>query len=216
MKKLCIFDLDGTLLDTLGTISGYANEALEKNGIAPIEKNEYKYLVGKGASNLVAGMLRYRGCYSEELFGKVFADYNEAYNKNTTRDTEVYPGIRELLDALKAKSIRIAVVSNKPDFATRSVVAAFFGEGYLDEVRGQREGVPIKPDPTAVFEVMEKFGATPEDCIYAGDTGVDMQTGKNAHLLTVGVLWGFREKDELIENGADHVIAKAEELLKYL
>ena len=216
MKKLCIFDLDGTLLDTLGTISGYANEALEKNGIAPIEKNEYKYLVGKGASNLVAGMLRYRGCYSEELFGKVFADYNEAYNKNTTRDTEVYPGIRELLDALKAKSIRIAVVSNKPDFATRSVVAAFFGEGYLDEVRGQREGVPIKPDPTAVFEVMEMLGAGAEDCIYVGDTGVDMQTGRNAGLLTVGVLWGFREKDELIENGADHVIAKAEELLKYL
>jgi phosphoglycolate phosphatase len=216
MKTLCIFDLDGTLLDTLGTISGYANEALVKNGVEPIEKNEYKYLVGKGASNLVAGMLRYRNCYSEELFARVFADYNDAYNKNTTRDTVIYPGVRELLDALKARGVKIAIVSNKPDFATRSVVSALFGEGYFDEVHGQREGIPIKPDPTAVFEVMLTLGASAEDCIYAGDTGVDMQTGKNAGLWTVGVLWGFRDRAELIENGADAVISEADELLKYL
>ena len=216
MTKLCIFDLDGTVLDTLGTIAYYANGALVKHGIAPFEKDEYKYLVGRGATNLVHGMLRKRDCDGEALFARVFEDYNAAYNKNTSYLTEVYAGMRETLDALKEKGIKLALVSNKPNVAVRGVLGEFFPEGYFDFAVGQREGVPIKPDPTSVFEAMEHLGIDASDCVYVGDTGVDMQTGRRAGIFTVGVLWGFREREELIREGADALVEQARELFLYV
>ncbi|MBQ9784455.1 MAG: HAD family hydrolase [Clostridia bacterium] len=208
MVKLCIFDLDGTVLDTVGTIAHYGNGALVKHGIEPIETRQYNFLAGKGARILVRGMLEYRNCYSEELFERVFADYNEAYNKDVTHGTTVFEGLCEVLDALKARGIKLAIVSNKPDFAAQTVVNKIYGEGYFDFVTGQREGIALKPDPAAVLAVMERFGATREECVYVGDTGVDMETGKNAGLYTVGVLWGFRGREELKYFGADVLVER--------
>ncbi len=212
MIKLCIFDLDGTVLDTVGTIAYYANGALEKHGIEPIEKKQYNFLAGKGVSNLVRGMLEYRGCYSEALFARVFADYNEAYNKDVTKGTAVFEGLREILDALKSRGIRLAIVSNKPDFAAQTVVNKLYGEGYFDFVTGQKSGGVLKPDPTEVLNVMRVFGVGREACVYVGDTGVDMQTGRNAGLFTVGVLWGFRGREELLRDGADVLAENPQEL----
>lgn len=203
MIKLCIFDLDGTVLDTVGTIAYYANNALEKNGIEPIEKKQYNFLVGRGIANLVKGMLEYRNCYSEALYERVFYDYDTEYNKDVAKGTTIYEGLLESLDELKRRGVNLAIVSNKPDFATQTVVKALFGEGYFDYVTGQKPGGILKPDPTVVLEVMKKFGASREECFYFGDTSTDMQTGKNAGIFTVGVLWGFRGKEELLENGAD-------------
>ena len=203
MIKLCIFDLDGTVLDTVGTIAFYANQALEKNGIEPIEKKQYNFLAGRGIANLVRGMLEYRGCYSEELYERVFRDYDTEYNKDVSRGTTIFEGLLESLDRLKQKGIKLAIVSNKPDFAAQTVVKALYGEGYFDYVTGQTPGGVLKPDPSVVLTVMERFGALPEDCLYFGDTSTDMQTGKNAGIFTVGVLWGFRGREELLENGAD-------------
>lgn len=203
MIKLCIFDLDGTVLDTVGTIAYYANQALEKNGIEPIEKKQYNFLAGRGIANLVRGMLEYRGCYSEELYKRVFHDYDTEYNKDVSRGTTIFEGLLESLDRLKQKGIKLAIVSNKPDFAAQTVVKALYGEGYFDYVTGQIPGGILKPDPSVVLWVMERFGVLPEECLYFGDTSTDMQTGKNAGIFTVGVLWGFRGREELLENGAD-------------
>ena len=213
MIKLCVFDLDGTVLDTVHTIAYYGNFALSKHGIEPIDVEEYKYLAGTGAKNLVKNMLRFRNALTDENFEKVFHDYDTAYNANTSYMSRMFDGIPETLDAIKAQGIKIAIISNKPHFATTGVVNALFGEGYFDLVYGQREGVPIKPDPTAVLQILSELGAEQTDCLYIGDTGIDMKTGKNAGLYTVGVLWGFRGKEELLENGADITIAHPAQLL---
>lgn len=216
MVKLCIFDLDGTLLDTITTIAYYANSALEKHGVAPISVERYKYLVGKGAVNLIHNALRERGCDEETLFARVFEDYNAAYNGNVTYLTAPYDGIVPLLETLREKKIRAAIVSNKPDFATQAVVREVLGDGFFDYVTGQVDGVPIKPDPTAVWNIIHRFGVDRSECIYVGDTSTDMQTGKNAGLFTVGVLWGFRERDELETSGADVIVAHPDEILKVI
>ena len=212
MIKLCIFDLDGTVLDTVESIAYFANEALKKNGIVPIEVGEYKYLAGRGIANLVRGMLNFRGCYSDELYEKVFCDYDTAYNASPTYKSKIFDGLKEILDKIKAGGVRMAIVSNKPDFAAREVVRSLYGEGYFDFVTGQVPGGVLKPDPSVVLSVMEKFGATREECIYVGDTSTDMKTGKNAEMLTVGVLWGFRGREELLSNGADIIVEKPSEL----
>ena len=213
MTKLCIFDLDGTVLDTVHTIAYYGNYALSKHGIEPIEDKEYNYFAGNGAVNLIKRALKFRNCLTDEVFEKVFKDYNTAYNADTSYLTAPFEGIKETLDAIKAQGIKMAILSNKPHFATCGVINSLFGAGYFDCVYGQRESVPIKPDPTAVYEIIEECGVKPEDCLYIGDTGTDMKTGKNANLYTVGVTWGFRGKDELLEGGADIIIDKPVQLL---
>ena len=213
MIKLCIFDLDGTVLDTVTTIAYYGNYALSKHGIEPIDVEEYKYFAGNGAVNLIKRALRFRDALTDETFEKVFADYNTAYNANTSYLTAPFDGIPETLDAIKAQGIKMAILSNKPHFATCGVINSLFGEGYFDCVYGQREDVPIKPDPTAVYGIINEMNVKPEECLYIGDTGTDMKTGKNAKLYTVGVLWGFRGKDELLEGGADTIIEKPQQLL---
>lgn len=216
MVKLCIFDLDGTVLDTVQSIAHYANGALIKNGVEPIEANEYKHLAGRGIANLVRGMLQFRGCYSDALYEKVLFDYDTAYNADVAYKTKIFDGLKETLDGIKALGVRMAIVSNKPDFAAKTVVHTLYGEGYFDFVTGQTSGGILKPDPTVVLSVMEQFGVTREECLYIGDTSTDMQTGKNAGMYTVGVLWGFRGREELLENGADLLIQRPRELYDHI
>ena len=214
MIKLCIFDLDGTVLDTVGSIAYYANSALVKSGIEPIPDDEYKYLAGRGIASLVRGMLEYRGCYTDELYSRVFHDYDTAYNGDVTYKTRIFDGLKEVLDAMREKGIKLAIVSNKPDFAAKTVVSALYGEGYFDFVTGQTPGGALKPDPTVALSVMDSFGVSREECVYVGDTSTDMKTGKNMGVLTVGVLWGFRGKDELLESGADVIVERPDELFR--
>jgi len=216
MIKLCIFDLDGTVLNTLETIAYYGNFTLEKHGIEPVLTNTYKSFIGAGIYNLIKNMLNYRNAYSEELFDKVFNDYNKAYNSNSTYKTEPYEGIIELIDNLKAKGIKTAIVSNKPDYPTKCVIKEIFGEGYFDYVIGQREGIPIKPDPYSILEVMSSENVKKDECIYIGDSGSDMKAGKNAGIFSVGVLWGFRDEKDLVANGADLIIKEPSELFEYI
>ncbi|MBQ9796321.1 MAG: HAD family hydrolase [Clostridia bacterium] len=216
MTKLCIFDLDGTVLDTVPSIAYYANGALIKNGIEPIEEGQYRYLAGKGIANLVEGMLRFRNSYSEELYARVYHDYDTAYNADVSYKTSIFAGLKEVLDCVRERGIRMAIVSNKPDFAARTVVDRLYGKNYFDYVTGQKPGGILKPDPSVVLSVMEQFDARPADCVYVGDTSTDMLTGKNANLYTVGVLWGFRDRAELEENGADAIAATPAELLELI
>lgn len=212
MIKLCIFDLDGTVLDTVKSIAYYANCALIKNGIEAIEVDMYKYLAGNGISRLIHNMLDYRNCNTPETYEKVFRDYDTAYNNDVTYKTEIFEGLLPVLDRIKEKGVRLAIVSNKPDFAAKTVVNKLYGEGYYDFVTGQTPGGVLKPDPTAVLDVISAMGVKKEECLYIGDTSTDMLTGKNAGLFTVGVLWGFRGRDELTANGADLIIDKPSQL----
>lgn len=216
MFKGIIFDLDGTLLDTIETIAFYSNKALEKYGFNAIDTKEYNYFVGDGAVELVKRMLAFRGSQNEEVFEKVFAEYNMLYNSDTFYKTNIYDGINELLSGAKEKGIKLAVLSNKPHEATIDVIKRFFGEDTFDFFYGAREGIPLKPNPTSAIMLAEELGIKKEEMIYVGDTGVDMKTGKSAGFYTVGVLWGFRERKELEENGADVIVAHPTEILKLI
>ncbi len=207
MIKACIFDLDGTLTNTLPTISHYGNGALEKNGFLPFDEERYKYFVGNGAKTLVERMLRAQERLSEENFARVFEDYSNAYDKAPLYLTAVYEGILPLLSALKERGIKTAVLSNKPDFATRSVVEHFF-PSLFNVAHGAREGIPLKPSPDSALALMVELGiSNPAEILYVGDTSVDMDTGKAAGFYTVGVLWGFREREELAAHGADAIVS---------
>ncbi len=214
MIKVCLFDLDGTLLNTITTIAYYGNCALSDFGIEPIEEENYKYLVGNGAKILVERMLRLRDAYSDENFQKVYDCYMKSYDANPTHLTEPYEDIEKMLLTLRDMGIKAGVISNKPDYAAKSVCKSKLTEGMVDFVQGQKEGVPIKPDPAGPLEVLGVLGFSPEETLYVGDSGVDMQTGKNMGSYTVGVSWGFRTVKELLENGADEIVYSPMDIIK--
>ena len=216
MKKAVIFDLDGTLADTIASITYCGNLALSRFGLPSFGEEDYKYFVGDGAAMLIRRALLAAGDERLEHFDEVYETYLEIFAKDCMYQVKPYEGICALLEELKRLSVRIAVLSNKPDRDSLRVVEALFGKGYFDFVQGQREDIPRKPDPAGVYRIMEAFVLPAGDFLYVGDSGVDMKTGRAAGIFTVGVLWGFRDRKELVENGADAVISKPLELLSHL
>ena len=216
MKKAVIFDLDGTLADTIASITYCGNLALSRFGLPSFGEEDYKRFVGDGAAMLVRRALLAAGDERLEHFDEVYEAYLEIFAKDCMYQVKPYEGICALLEELKRLSVRIAVLSNKPDADSIRVVEALFGRGLFDFVQGQREDIPRKPDPAGVYRIMEAFGLPAGDFLYVGDSGVDMKTGRAAGIFTVGVLWGFRDRKELVENGADAVISKPLELLSHL
>ncbi len=212
MIKACIFDMDGTVVNTINTIAYFANNALNASGLPSIDTEEYKYLVGKGAENLVKCMLEKVGA-DANMFDTVFPKYSIDYEKDFLHLTEPYDGIIDMLKAIKEKGIITTILSNKPHGTAIKVSDALFGDTLIDTCYGAREGIPLKPDPSGVFEILKELGIEKDECIYIGDTSTDMKTGKSAGLYTVGVLWGFRKRDELEENGADVIISHPSELV---
>lgn len=216
MKKAVIFDLDGTLADTIASITYCGNLALSRFGLPSFGEEDYKHFVGDGAAMLIRRALLAAGDERLEHFDEVYETYLEIFAKDCMYQVKPYEGICALLEELKHLSVRIAVLSNKPDRDSLRVVEALFGKGYFDFVQGQREDIPRKPDPAGVYRIMEAFVLPAGDFLYVGDSGVDMKTGRAAGIFTVGVLWGFRDRKELVENGADAVISKPLELLSHL
>lgn len=216
MYKACIFDLDGTLTDTLDSLTYSVNKTLEEMGFGTITREQCRNFVGDGARCLMERALRAAGD-SElakieegmEVYGRIFAE-------NCTYHVAPYDGVVNMLHELKKRGIKIAVLSNKPHQQTVDVVEEFFGKDMFDWIQGQCESFPKKPDPAGVFHILKEFGVRPEEGIYVGDSDVDMRTGKAAGLFTVGVEWGFREKGLLEQTGADKTIDHAETLLSLL
>ena len=215
MKKLCIFDLDGTLTDTITAISHFGNLALASIGLAPIEKDKYKYMVGDGRSVLIHRILQYHNSDTEENYKTVCMVYDEAYEADPMYKTDAFDGIKELLAELKKRDTKIAVCSNKPHNVVCDVVKIVFGD-IFDVVKGIDEGDKTKPDPENAIKIMESLGAEKNECLFIGDTNVDIRTAKNAGMESVGVLWGFRDEKELSEAGADHIINKPTEILEFI
>ena len=193
MIKLCIFDMDGTLVNTINTIAHFGNKALKKFGFDEIQTDKYKLMVGNGSDILVQRMLKSLG-KDAVAYKEIHKYYVDIYDNDFMYLTEPYEGITEMLKALKMAGIKTAIISNKDDSTAKKVADELFETGLIDLCLGARAGVPLKPDATAVFEIMESFGVGAEECLYIGDTATDIQTAKNAGLYSVGVLWGFRDK----------------------
>ncbi len=216
MKKAVIFDLDGTLTDSLESIKVSADKAIGEFGFGPYTKEQYKYFVGDGADTLIERCLVAGGDKGLAYFDRAFVEYQKIFQEYCMYRVVPYDGIKELLAVLKERGIKIAVLSNKPHERTKDVIYTLFGEGYFDVVQGQIAGMEKKPSPAGVFHILKQLELTAEDVLYLGDTGTDMQTGKSAGAVTIGALWGFREREELLENHADYVIEKPLELLQYV
>ncbi len=212
MIKLCIFDMDGTTVNTINSIAYFANNALNKYGLSSIDTEKYKIIVGNGARVLVQRMIELTGG-TKEQFEKVLVEYNTTYDNDFMYLTEAYEGIIDMLKSLKEMGVESIILSNKPHSTALKVSDKLFGDDLIKRCFGGREGIPLKPDPQAVYEILELEGVKKEECIYIGDTSTDMKTGKGAGLYTVGVLWGFREREELEKSGADVIISKPAELI---
>ncbi|MBE5865169.1 MAG: HAD family hydrolase [Lachnospiraceae bacterium] len=215
-KKLVIFDLDGTLSDSIHSIKYCTDRALEPLGMGPFSEEDYKYFVGDGAANLIKRALTAAGDVENVHFEEAFARYKELFAVDCMYEVKPYDGILELLEALKKRGVKLAVLSNKPHAETIRVIEYLFGKDVFDVLHGQIEGVPIKPDPTGAFRIMEQMRVTAEEVLYLGDTATDMKTGKGAGLFTIGALWGFRKREELEESHADAIIGHPMELLEYV
>lgn len=209
---LYIFDLDGTLTDTLSTIAYFANSALVKNGFSAIPTERYKRLVGNGRDVLIHRMLAEYNADTPQSYNAVGADYDFGYEHNMLYLTKPYDGIEEALAALKGHKNTLAVLSNKPTAIVEYVIKELFPENLFSYVSGQREGVPTKPDPSGALYIAKTLDFAPSECMFVGDTNVDISTGKNAGMKTAGVLWGFRDRAELEAAGADIIIESPREI----
>ena len=216
MKKAVIFDLDGTLTNTLKSLWKSTNMALATAGLPPHEIDSYKYFAGNGAKELIRKSLIADGDTELVHFDSVMEAYNRMFEEYCMYEVKPYDGIRELLKALKEKGLHLAVNSNKPQPRTVDVVEEIFGKDTFDLLVGQCEERRRKPAPDGVNYILEQLHLNREDVLYIGDTCTDMQTGKSAGVFTVGALWGFRDRQELVENHADAIIEKPLDLLQYI
>lgn len=211
MKKLIIFDLDGTLINTIADLGACTNYALEKLGYPTHDIESYKFRVGNGINNLFRRSLP-EGEKTDENVLRVRREFIPYYNAHNTDLSRPYPGMVELLEALQTEGILLAVASNKYQEATTKIIGELYPSIRFSAVLGQREGINIKPDPQIVFDILQATGVDKAEVLYVGDSGVDMQTGLNAGVETCGVTWGFRPRTELEPFHPQHIVDSVEEL----
>lgn len=216
MIKYVLFDLDGTLLSTLHTITYHLNNALEAKGLKKIDISDTKRFIGNGAKKLVARAVKNSGIEDENIVLEVLTAYNRAYDNDPLPDTVPYEGIVELVDELVSKGVKLAVVTNKPDDTAKKLIDHFF-PGKFSIVSGGRSDIVLKPDPNEALRVLYSVGGDASQCAFIGDTSVDILTGRNMYArLSIGVSWGFRSREELIDAGADRIADNAGELMDIL
>lgn len=215
MKKLAIFDLDGTLLNTIEDLGYAANHALQAHGYPTHSIASYPFFVGNGVRRLIERVLP-EDARTEATIDRLLVTFKEYYNDHNTDYTKPYEGIPELLSLLSSRGVAIAVASNKYQAATEKLISHFFPTLSFIAVEGQKEGVPVKPDPSIVFEILAKAKTPKVDTIYIGDSGVDMETARRACVDSVGVTWGFRPEKELVENHADTIVNSPGDIAKLI
>lgn len=217
-KKAIIFDLDGTLLNTIGDLTTAINQALVKYGESEVDCEQVRSYIGKGNRRLLARAIT-KGDYElgeqHPNFEEMYQDYVDYYNDHACDNTYPYEGIKELLSECKKRGLKLAVLSNKVQSATGILIDYFFADTF-DSIHGDREGVPRKPAPDSTFNIMEELGVNPEETLFVGDSVVDSQTSTNAGLKCVLVTWGFGEKDSLKGDNVVGLINNADELIKFI
>jgi phosphoglycolate phosphatase len=210
--RAVLFDLDGTLADSLADLANAVNWALTQLGCPTHPVNSYRLMVGDGARQLCERALP---ADRQDLVEETLRLMRNRYSDHCFELTRLYEGIPEMVSAL-AERYQLAVLSNKPDHFTKRMITHYFNPSPFSVVRGQLPDVPLKPDPTAALQIAGELAVPPPQWLYLGDTNTDMRTARAAGMHPVGVLWGFRDREELVESGAEHIVAKPEEVLKLL
>ncbi len=209
-----IFDLDGTLIDTLNSLLMSVNKMMDRLSLNHISKTQCREYIGNGAKVLVEKSLRaVLPKLDDKLLNEAFKIYQEEFSKYCNYKVEAYDGIKELLNELKKRGHTLAVLSNKPHVQAVETTQNIFGSDIFDLIQGEIYGNPRKPDPKAMYSLASKLNIILEDCIFIGDTEVDIQTGKNVGVYTIGVTWGFRDIDVLKKENADIIVNSAFEIL---
>lgn len=216
MYRLCIFDLDGTLTDTLDSLTFSVNETLKEMGLLPVTAKKCREFVGNGARVLMEKALLEAGETDLGRLDEAMSIYGRIFDANCTYHVVPYEGIWDMLRAMRQEGLELAVLSNKPHRQAVHVVESVFGREMFRQIQGQKENIPRKPDPTAALQIAEELGISPEDTIYVGDSEVDIATGTNAHMMTIGVTWGFRGRAILQEAGARYIAGTPEEIMKLI
>lgn len=213
MKKLAIFDLDGTLLNTIHDLGNACNYALETMGFPSHPISAYNYMVGNGVRKLLE---RAQPDADAATLDTLLSHFRHYYDDNCTVETRPYPGIEELLDELQRRDVMIGVTSNKYQKACDKIIHHYFPQINPEAVFGQIDMRPVKPDPSIVFALLSKFPTPKSECIYMGDSAVDIETARRACIESVGVTWGFRPVSELRKACANHLVSNPSEILEFL
>lgn len=217
MKNVCIFDLDGTLVDTLDSLTISANLTMKELGLDTITKDQCRSFIGNGARFLVEKAVENtKKDFTEEYIDEAVNIYFRVFADNCMYNVVPYDGMNEVLTDLKNQGYRFAILSNKPHERTVETAVTLYGERYFEVVQGQCDSVPRKPDPESIRYVMSQMGVEKESCIYIGDSEVDIMTGKAAEIVTVGVSWGFRDRSLLEDAKATAIVDNPRELLEAL
>lgn len=213
--RAVLFDLDGTLLDTLEDVADATNRIMARRGYPTHTVEAFKMFIGDGARMIVTRALP-EDKRSDEIIQQAVSEWQVDYGQNCYVKTRPYPGIPELLDRLSADGVPMTIVTNKPDKITRLLVAELLPGWKFEAIIGARPDLPRKPNPAGALLAAQQLGIPPADFLYLGDTGTDMQTARAAGMFAVGVLWGFRQGQELLDNGAQVLIERPEQLLDLL
>lgn len=211
-----LFDLDGTLLDTIEDLADAMNATLTEAGLPAPPLEQHRFFVGDGVRNYIVRALPEARHGDEELIARLIPRYRDRYAAGWAGKTRPYDGVLDMLGGLRRRGLRLAVLSNKPDDFTREMVAHYFAEFPFDVARGALEGVALKPDPAAARAIADEMGLEPARFLYLGDTATDMKTALSAGMFAVGALWGFRPREELEQAGAQALIARPADLLGLL
>ena len=213
--RAIIFDLDGTLLDTLDDIANAANSVLAARGFPTHLNTTYRTFIGEGVIKLMLRALP--ESHQDTAMVQACVDaYVQEYERTWNTQTKPYAGVPEMLDALVVRGLKLAVLSNKPDFFTQRCVSELLAKWTFNVVLGASDRYPRKPDPASAMEIARRVGVSTAECLYVGDSGVDMQTARAAGMHAVGVRWGFRGEEELLRDGAQHLVGKPGEILDFL
>lgn len=213
MIKACVFDLDGTLLNTLIALSTSISLTMERYNLGAIDIAHTKLFVGNGARRLVENALKFNNYSGAVSVDEITNTYNEIFKLHCDDGVVAYDGMKEALKELKKRGLKLAVLTNKSQDRADNNISTHYGDDFFDIVYGEREGVPLKPDPKPLLNIMSELSVKPDEVLYFGDTKTDMLTGKSAGAFTVGVLWGYRDRAELEEYHADVIIEKPSEIL---
>ncbi len=213
--KAAIFDLDGTLLDTLEDLGNAVNRVLTANGFPTHEIDAYRYFVGDGEAMLITRALPEEK-RSDKIIRSCLKEYRQDYGQNWNVYTRPYDGVEEMLNALVTHGLKLAILSNKPHEFTKMCVSGLLPKWTFDAVLGQQEPIPRKPDPTGALKIAEELKIPPSDFLYLGDTAIDMKTAIAAGMFPVGVLWGFRPAEELQQSGARALINRPMDIMNLL
>ena len=213
--KAVLFDLDGTLVNSLADLADSVNFTLQEFGFATHENEKFKYFIGDGMQKLIERVLP-DDKKDNDSIKQVLSAFMCRYREHFADKTVAYDGIYELVNSLDKMNLKLAIVSNKAQDMAVEVTNKVLSGLNFDIICGKREGYPTKPDPTLTLEIINELGVKPSECIFIGDSGMDMAVAKNAKVIGIGVLWGFRTEAELLENGADYIVNNPNEIAEII